>query len=334
MVLAGSGTFVYEMSSQQWGDLPADWSFREATSVAVNSEDEVYVFNRGTHPMVIFDSGGNILRYWGEGIFTNPHGVTIGPDGEVYCVDAGDHTVRKFTSDGKLLMTLGEKNQSAPPMSGDPFNLPTHMAIDQRNGDLYVSDGYGNARVHKYSPDGRHLLSWGESGTAEGQFNVVHYLATDKEGWVYVADRENRRIQIFDSNGNFETQWVNMSRAACIYIDHRREQLVYVGEFHCGIGPNSMGHNLGPRVSIIDTHGNILARLSERTFGDAPGQFYSPHGIAVDSKGDIYVAEVSWNDYGRSMNPPKQLRSMQKLILKDSTLEHNKNLTLNISTKT
>ena len=317
MTVLGEGRFSYEVSGEDWGNLPDGWTYKEATAVAVDAKDNVYVFNRGTHPMVIFDSGGNILRYWGEGIFTNPHGVTIGPDGAVYCVDAGDHTVRKFTSDGKLLMTLGEKNQSASPMSGDPFNLPTHLAVDQRNGDLYVSDGYGNARVHKYSPDGRHLLSWGESGTAEGQFNVVHYLATDKEGWVYVADRENRRIQIFDSNGKYETQWGNLSKAACVYVDQRVEPLVYVGEYYAGIISNVLGTSLGPRVTIFDTKGRVLARLGNQSYGDAPGRFYSPHGIAVDSRGDIYVAEVSWSEYGMKMEPPRVLRSLQKLCKKN-----------------
>ena len=97
-------------------------------------------------------------------------------------------------------------------MSGDPFNRCTHVAIDPRNGDFYVSDGYGNARVHKYSPDGTHLFSWGASGTDPGCFNIAHNVCTDKDGWVFVADRENHRVQVFDSSGKFETQWVNMAR--------------------------------------------------------------------------------------------------------------------------
>ena len=185
--------------------------YKEGTAVDVNSEDHVYVFNRGTCPMIIFDTEGNIIDTWGEGVFANPHGVTIAPDDTVFCVDNGDSTVRKFTADGKLLMTLGTAHEPAPKMSGKPFSVPAHVAIDHRTGEFYVADGYSNARVHKYTPDGGYQFSWGESGTGEGQFNIVHNITTDSEGWVYVADRENHRIQIFSPEGKFETQWVNLS---------------------------------------------------------------------------------------------------------------------------
>jgi hypothetical protein len=316
MATLGSGRFTYEVSGENWGAIPEDWTYKEATAVSVDSKDNVYVFNRGGHSMIVFDSEGNILRSWGEGVFSSPHGVTIGPDDSVYCADNGDHTVRKLTTEGKLLTTLGSADRPALPMSGEPFNGPTHLAVDPRNGDLYVSDGYTNARVHKYTPDGKHLLSWGESGTDPGQFNIVHNIATDKEGWVYVADRENRRVQVFDPKGRLEAVWNNFSKAACVYIDQRGEQLAYVGEYYGGIGTNYKGTQLGPRVSIMDTQGNVLARLGEQSYGDEPGRFYSPHGIAVDSKGDIYVAEVSWSEFGKNMDPPGDLRSMQKLVKK------------------
>ena len=315
MALLGTDGFTYEVSGENWGKLPDGWRYLEGTAVAVDSRDNVYVFNRGGHPVIVFDREGNFLRSWGEGVFTSPHGIAIGPDDAVYCADNADHTVRKFTSDGKLLLTLGEKDRHSPAMSGEPFNKPTHVAVDSRNGDLFVSDGYSNARVHKYTADGSWLLSWGESGTDPGQFNIVHNIAVDGDGWVYVADRENRRIQVFDSEGKFEAQWGNLSRAAAVCVDDSRD-LVYVGEYFAGGASNSTGTHLGPRVTIFDRDGMVKARLGEQPYGDEPGRFYSPHGIAVDSRGDIYVADVAYSDYGREMDPPRELRSMQKLVKK------------------
>jgi DNA-binding beta-propeller fold protein YncE len=197
------------------------------------------------------------------------------------------------------------------------------VAVDQRNGDLYVSDGYSNARVHKYSPDGQHLLSWGESGTDECHFSLPHYIATDRDGWVYVADRENQRVQVFDRDGNYETQFgLNLARPGCVYVDHRSgEKLMYVGEFFGGFATNSAGMRIGPRVSILDADGGILARLGDQSFGDEPGRFLSPHGISVDSKGDIYVAEVSRTETYGGLIPPLtdptgERRSLQKLVKK------------------
>ena len=314
-VVLGHGEFTYEVSGDNWGNLPEDWVYKEATSVAVNSQGHVFVFNRGTHPMIVFDRGGDVVDYWGDGLFTNPHGVTIGPDDEVYCVDSGDSTVRKFSPDGKLLMTLGTPHEPAAKMSGEPFSVPTHVALDKRTGELYIGDGYSNARVHKFSPDGKYLFSWGESGTGDGQFNIVHNLDTDREGRVYIADRENHRVQVFSPDGKFETQWGNLSRTAALHVGTVADRdVVYVGEYFCGIGSNDIGTDLGPRVSILDTNGTLLGRAGRESYGSEPGRFYSPHGLAVDANGDIYVAEVSWSDYGRNMEPPRELRSMQKLV--------------------
>ncbi len=314
MVALGTAAFTYEVV-ENWAKLPDDWSFKEVGGVGVDAHDNVYVFNRGEHPMLVFDRDGNFLRAWGEGVFPRAHGITMGPDETMFCSDDGDHTVRKCTLDGKVLLTLGASGKPAPFMSGDPFNRCTHVAIDPRNGDFYVSDGYGNARVHKYAPDGKLLLSWGESGTDPGQFNIVHNIATDKEGWVYVADRENHRIQVFDPNGKFETQWVNMARPCGLYIDQAAE-MTYIGELGATIGANAQALRLGPRISIYDTKGNLLARLGDKPEGEAPGQFIAPHGICIDSGGDIYVGEVSWTHTGSRLDPPREIRSLQKLVRK------------------
>ncbi|MBM3943457.1 MAG: hypothetical protein FJ316_11170 [SAR202 cluster bacterium] len=314
MVALGTSRFTFDVV-ENWAKLPTGWTFKECAAVGVDSKDNVYVFNRGSHPMMVFDRTGKFLRSWGEGIFPRAHGLTFGPDDTMFCTDDGDHTVRKCTLDGKVLLTLGTSGKPAPFMSGKPFNRCTHVAIDPRNGDFYVSDGYGNARVHKYNPSGKLLFSWGESGTEPGQFNIVHNIGTDKDGWVYVADRENQRVQVFDANGKFETQWVNMARPCGLYVDQAKS-LVYVGELGVAIGSNRDAKNLGPRVSVYDTEGNVLARLGERGPGEEAGQFIAPHGVCIDSRGDIYVAEVSWTDTGSKLNPPREMRSLQKLVHK------------------
>ena len=316
-VTLGEGDYRYEVSGENWGRLPEGWFYREAAAVAVDANDRVYVFNRGTVPMAIFDRDGNLVDTWSweQGGFDNPHGITIAPDGNLFCVDNGDSTIKKFTPDGRLLMTLGEAHNPQPKMSNRPFSVPTHVGVDPRNGDFYVGDGYSNAAVHKFSPDGRHLLTWGESGTDEGQFNIVHNIKVDRDGWVYVADRENHRIQVFDQNGRFETQWVNLSRAACLDIDLSGERdIVYIGEYFSGIASNDTGLNLGPRVTVMSTDGKILARVGIEPYGSQAGRFFSPHGIAVDSKGSLYVAEVSASDYGYGWKVSPELRSMQKLV--------------------
>jgi sugar lactone lactonase YvrE len=313
--ILGEGDYRYEVSGANWGNLPEGWYYKEATSVAINSSGQVYVFNRGSHQMLILDRDGNVDSWWSDASFGVPHGVTIGPDDSIFCVDVGDSTVRKFTGDGKLLMTLGTPHQPAGKMSGQPFCVPTHVAIDTRTAEFYVADGYSNARVHKYDPNGNYLFSWGESGTGDGQFNIVHNIDTDSNGWVYIADRENQRVQIFSPEGKYEAQWNNLSRVAALHIDSSGdEEVVYLGEYFCGIGSNDTGTDLGPRVTIMSLDGKVLGRAGRQSYGDETGRFYSPHGLAVDANGDVYVAEVSWSDYGSQMDPPRELRSMQKLV--------------------
>ena len=182
----------------------------------------------------------------------------------------------------------------SPYMSGTPFHRCTHTALSPR-GDIYVSDGYGNARVHKFSPAGKLLKSWGEPGTDPGQFNIVHNVVTDPEGWVYVADRENHRVQVFDGDGRFETQWHGLHRPSGMYMPPGRCPICYVGEIGPYFGFNRGAPNLGPRITILSNEGKVLARIArEPCAGSGPGQFLSPHGMAVDSRGDLYIGEVSY----------------------------------------
>ena len=306
----GAENYIYEELAD-WAKLPEGWSFMEVADVVVDSQDRVYVFNRGEHPMIIFEPDGSFVDSWGEDLFTRAHGVTVGPDGMLYCVDDGDHSIRKCTPDGEVLMTIGTPDEPAPAHSGQPFNRPTKVAFDPKTDELYISDGYGNARVHKYSPDGKHLFSWGEYGTDPGQFNLVHSVCTDSDGKVYIADRESHRVQIFDEDGRYLDQWNNLHRPCGLHIE---DDLVYIGQVPTQLEVNADYPNIGGCVTIHDLNGHRLARLGDVWRGEDPGQFISPHGVAIDSHGDIYVGEVSFAAYGRYLSPPREIRSFRKLV--------------------
>lgn len=318
MAILGTGNYRYEVSGENWGDLPDGWYLKEATSVAVDSKDTVYVFNRGNHPVIAFDAEGTVLRAWGEGVFTNPHGISVAPDDSLWLVDNADHSIRRFSGEGVLLQTLSKPDGNSPLMSGKPVNGPTKVAVDPRNGDLLVADGYGNACVHRFSSDGTTLIgSWGQSGTDEGTFNIVHDISVDSEGWIYIGDRENRRIQVFSPEGVFETQWCNFSRTAAVHVSGNEPRLAYVGEYFGGtVEGYAQAPGIGPRVSVLDTSGNVLARLGDQSYGGEPGRFYAPHSIATDSAGNLYVAEVSRSEFWSILRPDHELRSLQKLVRK------------------
>jgi NHL repeat len=295
-----------------WGRLPEGWSYVEATSVGVDASDNVYVFNRGAHPVIVFDREGKFLRSWGEGVFRRAHGITVGPDGSLWLTDDLHHTIRQFTAEGKLLLTIGDPDQPSTLHGGTPFNRPTHVALCPRTGDVYVSDGYGNSRVHKFDPRGRHLISWGEPGTDPGCFNIPHNIATDSQGLVYVADRENSRVQIFDTQGRYQGQLNNLHRPCGLFADRRQGDALYVGELPSHLAVNAEVPNIGARVSILSSKGELLGRIGGRFAGEKAGEFIAPHGCTVDSRGDLYVAEVSWTAKGSQEKPPREVRSLQK----------------------
>jgi DNA-binding beta-propeller fold protein YncE len=290
-----------------WEQLPTGYEHRDVAGVAVDSEDRVFLICRGDHPIIVYDRKGNFLGSWGEGEFTyRTHGITVGPDEMLYCTDDGNHTVRKFTPDGKLLMTLGTMDTPADTgydgrdymtitRAGGPFNRPTNLAVGSK-GDLYVSDGYGNCRVHRFSPTGTLERSWGAPGTGPGQFYLPHGIAVAADGRVFVCDRENDRIQIFTPDGEYLTEWTDTQRPTHLVFDGQGR--AYVSELWWHPGQTSRRH--GPiqdarhgRVSVFDREGRVLARWGTPD-ACAPGSFAAPHGLAVDSRGDVYVSEVTW----------------------------------------
>ena len=313
IVRMGSGKFTYEVYPD-WAKLPKGWRFLEVVDAAVDSQDRVYVFSRGEHPLMVFDRGGNFLASWGEGLFKRPHGITLGPNHTLYLADDGGHAIYQFTLDGKLMMTIGTPGKGAGFMSGQPFQQPTKVARDPKTGELFISDGYGNARVHKFTGEGKYVSSWGDPGIDAGQFNLPHSVALDKDGRVFIADRENLRLQIFDRQGKFLTMWNNIHRPCGLHIAGDGDQRVYVGELAPAYAFNQNNPNTGGRISIYDLQGRLLARLGDLQPGEGPHQFLAPHGITVDSRGDIYVGEVNWSFRGKSLSPPRELPSFRKLV--------------------
>ena len=210
-VILGSGEHRYRVV-ENWAKLPDGWEFKDVAAVGVDSKDRVYVFNRGEHPMIVFDRDGNFLRSWGEGMFKRAHGVHIDADDTLYCTDDGDHTVRKCTTDGKVLLDDRRPRQAGAVHERRAVpSLHAHRAVAARARSTSPTATATRACT-SIRPTASCCMSWGEPGTDPGQFNIVHNIVTDAEGWVYVADRENHRVQVFDGNGKYETQWNNLHR--------------------------------------------------------------------------------------------------------------------------
>jgi hypothetical protein len=252
------------------------------------------------------DAKGEIVGTWGETYFEWPHGISITHDDCVLLCDIGLHVVSKFSSDGKLIMELGTKGKPSDTgrqdwvafwqvkRSAGPFNMPTH-AIEAPWGDIYVTDGYGNARVHVFSSDGELKFSWGEPGSAPGEFKLPHGLAVDEEGYVYVADRENLRIQVFCKDGKFIRQWNNIERPAAICQDRSGNFFIAEMSEHGKLpGVDLPQLSPTPGVRILNRNGDTLAtigRAPENSLCCKPGYFAIPHSCYVDAEDNLYVGE-------------------------------------------
>lgn len=289
----GSYTLVeFPLPATNAAGFAAPWNFIQVSGVAVSSKGTVLVLHRGAHPILEFDAAGKFIRSWGDGMISEgkvagipqgnwspdrsrysavygapgctscgAHAIRVDSDGNVWLVDATGHVIYKMSPDGKELMRLGTRGAAGSDRTH--FNLPTDVAF-AANGDLYVTDGYGGARVVKFSRDGKYLLEWGTRGTGPGQFGLPHNVVVDREQRVYVTDRDNQRIQVFDPNGKFLTEWKGTGGVS---------GLAMAGDTHIVTG-----------AVIRDLKGTVVAKLPDAT---------PAHGAAVDASGNVYLAQLS-----------------------------------------
>ena len=278
MTTVGTGTYTYTLI-EDWAKLPPGESLAMVSAVATDSQDRVYAFQRKDPPVLVFDRDGNFLSSWGNGAFLMAHGFSIADD-TVYLTDRDSSVCIIYTLDGKPIQMLGrhgvhsdtgcERPGDLVPRAAGPFNYPSEI-VPAPSGDLYVTDGYRNARIHRFSSDGQLVASWGEPGkTDPNQFHLPHSLAVDEGGKVYVCDRENHRIQVFTTDGEYVTMWNDIQRPMDITIG--KDGVFYVSEGEVD--------GSSARISLLDADGKVLARFDCR----GPG-----HGSWVDSHGDIYL---------------------------------------------
>lgn len=279
-----------------WPLLPEGFVLGQVSGVGIDSNNQVIIFHRADHswnrtkerirvPTIMsFDADtGRLTSSWGADMFVLPHGLRVDHEDNVWVTDIVLQQVLKFTRDGKLLMSIGVKG--VPGSDNRHFNQPTDIAIGV-DGSFYVTDGYSNSRIARFSPNGDFLFAWGKKGDQPGEFDVPHSITLDRSGRVYVADRSNSRIQIFKDDGSFLQLWKNSDLGRPWGLDIGTDGYLYVvdgGDLRPS--PPDRGHAMK-----LDLNGQILAKWSR--FGNYDGQLYWGHDIAVAKNGDVFIGDV------------------------------------------
>jgi len=287
----------YEVDSS-WPQRPPDMPWGDVPGIAVDPRDRVWVFTRTNPPVQVFTADGKFVRAWGEGVVSNAHHLKIDRDGNVWLSDVGWHVVRKCTPEGKVLLTIGTlgKRGEGPNL----LNKPTDMAIAP-NGDVFISDGYGNSRVAHFDRDGKFIKAWGTLGTGRENFSIPHAIALDSRGRLYVADRNNVRVQVYDQQGKLLNSWPDLIVPWGFWMTDRDEIWV------CGSSP--MAWRFDPKYPTaplgcppkdqmfmrFDTEGKALQLWTVPKAEDGkerPGECNWVHCVALDSKGNIYAGDI------------------------------------------
>lgn len=287
---------------KDWPKLPNNLILGSPTGLGIDSENNILVFHRASRVrkdimpednikentiLTLDKRTGKILKNWGADLFIMPHGLEVDKENNVWVTDVGLHQIFKFSANGNLLLTLGEAK--VPGNDTKHFNLPTDIAVSD-DGSFYVSDGYGNSRVIKFSKDGTYLLEWGRFGNKQGEFNIPHGIDLDKNGNVYVADRENNRIQKFDSQGNFIAVWQNKiaEQLYSVTIDNQNNHLF--GTDYLTVNDTIVK---GSDIFRLDLNTNLQVQFGRTGFYDGPISRY--HDIQIDDEGSIYVGDILGN---------------------------------------
>jgi hypothetical protein len=305
-----------------WGQLPEGRKWGSTASVTTAPDGTIWVVDRcgnsgaggttcggasaGVNPIFQFDTSGKMLKSFGAGMFVSPHKLSVDKEGNVWLADNGGHQVFKMNQDGKVLLTLGKKGVAGP--GEDEFDAPTDVAIAP-NGDIFVGDGHsgggtatGNARIVKFDKNGKFIKAWGKKGMGPGEFDVVHTLAFDSRGRLFVGDRQNNRVQIFDQNGKFIAQWFQFGRPSGMFID--KNDVIYVADSESrdgrtntgqsGLAPTGYGYNLGAERGIrigSARDGSVKYFIPDPCPYPYPSGSSLAEGVTTDSEGNVYGAD-------------------------------------------
>ena len=276
-----------------WPDKPPEYKWFRMAGIAVDAKDQIWTLNRGNMPVQVYRQDGKLVKAWGEGLFKLAHQIRIDHEGSVWIANANSHVVQKFTPAGQLLLTLGTPDE--PGEDETHMNRPTDMAISP-TGDVFVADGYGNNRIVHFDSRGRFVKAWGKHGIHAGELNLPHAIAMDSRGRLYVVERNNVRIQVFDQNGESLARWSNLINPWGICVTPDDHVLV------CGSSPMRWTENsmLGapPKDQMVirfDRDGQPLELWTfplARSSRAEPGTLHWAHGIDVDSLGNLYLGDV------------------------------------------
>jgi len=310
-----SSSFVAPKLAEDWLHIPEHIEIVKASGIGVDSRGRIYIGHRGEHPILVFDWNGNFLRGMGNDMiprrdaivyhpepgesafleFVGPdttrdphrkvlleesmrylHGLHIDREDNLWVTDVGSHTVLKFNPEGELILTLGTPGESGT--GKNHFNQPTDVALN-RKGEIFVTDGYINSRVVKFSPSGEYLFSWGKRGKGPGEFNTPHAITIDPQGMLYVSDRTNFRIQRFDDEGNFLGEWSD--------LDIHGPEDGEINDLHWGPDGNLyLGNGGGNKMTVLNSRGKFIGGWG------GPDLFQGVHGVFFDKTGNLYLAEA------------------------------------------